>query len=674
MLNRTTTLITQRFGFTADPLHSKQKNFNNAVLSNIHNSLTPLTKNKSNPHKDSLFQQQPKNLTTHNLCKGIQPPPGTTSLLGLGLKFCPVSAPPTPNIKDTMQKLAYRIRTKFYLQCNPSTKNDYIPQLYIKLKGWDPPPAPLSVEDAITLFEKQLKIAIQRNMLNLRNKSSNLTDTQLHTLSLLKRSTEFVVMPTDKNLGPAIMNRNEYITQNLTEHLLTNNYQQLCNTEAKTKLQQTKQLLKDTYNIHKKSLSQSEQNFFDRSFKIHHRTPIFYGMPKIHKTPLAFRPVVSCINSFNSIFSTWLDFKMKQLLYLVPSYIKNSTELLQQLDNVEIPPGAKLFTADASSMYTNIDTTTGIDAISRLLQKHKALNDPSFPTEFFLRTMEIIMNNNIFMFGDTYWIQLKGTAMGTPAAPLYSILTFGYHENENVLNKFQHNIIFYKRYIDDIFGIWHDTPGNNWENFKSNLNQFGTLRWNIEEPSYTTTFLDLELNINHKKIYTKTFQKPLNLYLYIPPHSAHPQSCFKGFITGELLRYWRQNTNSEDYIQITSSFIQRLLQRGHSLNDILPLIQAATKHIDNINLRPPITNINTTSNTDNTLFIHWRHHPNDISKKTIRTIYNNTLQGKDTFNHMCIATSRPKNLRDMLCHTNLPTISNNNVSDILSKINRETNT
>jgi hypothetical protein len=255
----------------------------------------------------------------------------------------------------------------------------------------------------------------------------------------MKKSTDFVVMPTDKNLGPAIMNWNEYITQNLTEHLLTNNYQQLSTTEAKTK-----QLLKDIYSIHKKSLSQSEQNFFDRSFKIHHRTPIFYRMPKVHKTPLAFRPVISCINSFNSIFSTWLDFKMKQLLYLIPSYIKNSTELLQQLDNLEIPPGAKLFTADASSMYTNKDTTTGIDAISRLLQKHKDSNDSSFPTEFFLRTMEIIMNNNIFLFGDTYWIQLKGTAMGTPAAPLYSILTFGYHENENILNKFQHNIIFYK--------------------------------------------------------------------------------------------------------------------------------------------------------------------------------------------------------------------------------------
>jgi hypothetical protein len=99
--------------------------------------------------------------------------------------------------------------------------------------------------------------------------------------------------------------------------------------------------------------------------------------------------------------------------------MKDLTALLQQLCTLKLPPGAELFTADASSMYSNIEPTMGIDALSKLLAQHKASINPSFPTEFFLTTMEIIMNNNIFMFGDTYWNQLKGTAMGSPAAPLY---------------------------------------------------------------------------------------------------------------------------------------------------------------------------------------------------------------------------------------------------------------
>jgi hypothetical protein len=128
------------------------------------------------------------------------------------------------------------------------------------------------------------------------------------------------------------------------------------------------------------------------------------------------------------------------------------------------------------------------------------------------------MENNIFKFSDTYWIQTKGTAMGTPAAPLYSIITFGYHENNTILKNFKSNLIYYKRFIDDIFGIWLENPNDNytqcdqWHNFKHQLNSFGSLNWNIEPPTTSTTFLDLTINIKNKKLQTKTYQKPLTLY------------------------------------------------------------------------------------------------------------------------------------------------------------------
>jgi hypothetical protein len=171
------------------------------------------------------------------------------------------------------------------------------------------------------------------------------------------------------------------------------------------------------------------------------------------------------------------------------------------------------------------------------------------------------MNNNIFSFGDTFWLQLEGTAMGTPAAPLYSIITYGFHENTTILPQYHQNLLYYKRFIDDIFGIWIDTPATSWEQFKIHLNQFGRLQWNIEDLTTSTTFLDLSISIKDNQLFTSTFQKPMNLYLYIPPLSAHPKSCFKGFITGEILCYWNQNTDEEDFISITAQFIQRLLKR-----------------------------------------------------------------------------------------------------------------
>jgi len=135
------------------------------------------------------------------------------------------------------------------------------------------------------------------------------------------------------------------------------------------------------------------------------------------------------------------------------------------------------------------------------------------------------MKNNIFHFADTYWLQLTGTAMGTPTACSYASITYGQHENN------------YRRYIDDIFGIWVPPTTNNietWEMFKTKLNSWGKLEWVVETPSHHTVFLDLNLQMIDNKIHTNTFQKALNLYLYIPPRSAHPPSCLKGLVTGEL--------------------------------------------------------------------------------------------------------------------------------------------
>jgi hypothetical protein len=88
------------------------------------------------------------------------------------------------------------------------------------------------------------------------------------------------------------------------------------------------------------------------------------------------------------------------------SYIKDSTDLLQELQNLYIPPGAKLFTADAIAMYTNINTEMGINTIENILFNHQNMIPTQFPKEFFLTTLKLVMENNIFSFSDTFWIQL----------------------------------------------------------------------------------------------------------------------------------------------------------------------------------------------------------------------------------------------------------------------------
>jgi hypothetical protein len=113
-------------------------------------------------------------------------------------------------------------------------------------------------------------------------------------------------------------------------------------------------------------------------------------------------------------------------------------------------------------------------------------------------------------------------------------------------------------------------------------------------------------------------------------------------ITGELLRYWNQNSSQNDFITITNKFISRLLQRGHLLKDLIPILRVAAATIDNIthNIQEHTNN----KKPDESLYIHWCFHAKDINKAKIHQTYNTTLIGHDNVTQMRIAMSRPKNL------------------------------
>eukprot|EP00957_Ditylum_brightwellii_P093059 7085692-Ditylum_brightwellii.AAC.1 len=57
------------------------------------------------------------------------------------------------------------------------------------------------------------------------------------------------------------------------------------------------------------------------------------------------------------------------------------------------------------------------------------------------------------MFGDAHFLQLTGATMDTPPALNHAQTTFGTHEILMVAH-FITSLLLYKRYIDDICGVW----------------------------------------------------------------------------------------------------------------------------------------------------------------------------------------------------------------------------
>ena len=224
-----------------------------------------------------------------------------------------------------------------------------------------------------------------------------------------------------------------------------------------------------------------------------------------------------------------------------------------------------------------------------------------------------------------YFLQLIGTAMGTSAAVMWATIYYAYHEVHTLIPKHGHNLFYFKRFIDDIFGVWIGNTTTEWDAFCTDVNDFGILTWDIEDqtPSTTVDFLDLTLTIEGRRIVSRTFQKEMNLYLYIPSASAHPDGCIKGTVFGLIRRYYAQNTCRKDYIHFVVLLYTRLLDRGWDKEFIRRLIIKACTTVETGTPTNNPTNTPTESTNDNAnrLFIHLQFHPDDIPRQKIQQLY-----------------------------------------------------
>ena len=70
------------------------------------------------------------------------------------------------------------------------------------------------------------------------------------------------------------------------------------------------------------------------------------------------------------------------------------------------------------------------------------------------------------------------------------------------------------------------------------------------------------------EISTKTYQKAMNLFLYIPPQSADLPGLIKSLVYGLLSAYYHQNSDSDDFIMITHLLLKFLLLRGNNISNL----------------------------------------------------------------------------------------------------------
>lgn len=626
-----------------------------------------------------VLTNRPRNLSAHNLCTFRTPPANYRTLLGLGLNFC-VQPKYTSGPKE-FATCATRFRRDIYTQmCFADKDDDWDPnQLFIR-SDWEPNPddIPIEFRARVSHFLRTLATQFRR-----RKVSSNLPRHHEYLLQSLRDNKEFIVIPSDKNLGPCIIEYISYIRRVFVDHLCdTTTYERIDEDAATLAVDSTYEQIDNFLLTFGPILSKDDVIYLNRSIEVDDPFAYFYITAKIHKRPWKTRPIVSVAGSLTHGLGRWVDQQLQPLCRLLPSYLKSSLELKTQLQALTLDtPRVRFFTADASAMYTNIDTDHALEKIATFLRTSPLCTGA--PTEAIIQALTIIMRRNYFKFGDTAWLQTTGTAMGTPPGCVYATLYFGIWEME-ILPLFENCLPYYRRYIDDCFGVWQCHPdaaidAANWMAFQASMDSYGKLEWTFTERAIQANFLDLSLKLTPAGITTSIFEKAMNLYLYLPPHSAHPPGVLRGLIIGMTKRIFRLTTTNADKKAAIHTFFQRLVARGYRPETIRPILSDAVLRAST-EPTAPIESIW----FEKRIFLHLPYNPKDVPSKCLQRIFRSTLlepPGEPPLptmvsakgapiktNRMIVAYHRPLNLKNLLFPRRFPTRFDCLPSQILSKL------
>ena len=136
------------------------------------------------------------------------------------------------------------------------------------------------------------------------------------------------------------------------------------------------------------------------------------------------------------------------------------------------------------------------------------------------------------------------------------------------------------------------------------------------------------LDRNSGRFWTRTYQKDMNLFFYIPALSAHPPGILKSFIYGLLETYWLQNSHSHDYTKFSQLLHKRLLARVHDLKTINILFTEAAAKIEGKSFNK-IKTPKVKSLTGKSLFFHYKFYTRDISRQLIRDVHETKCESPD---------------------------------------------
>ena len=389
---------------------------------------------------------------------------------------------------------------------------------------------------------------------------NNIKFEEFQAIKYFIKNKPFKITDCDKNVGIAIISSENYIS--LSELHLKNptNFQQL----TENTLETTQELIQDKL-LELKNNGSISKRLFNNLLLSEYKHGSFRILPKLHKKKFGTRPIINCIKHPTSNLSLFVDAVMQPYVQSSNTFIRDSQNLIQRLEEMTFDDNVKLCSFDFESLYSNIDLKHALVVISDFMSDK--ITSDHFNIASFHQILKLIFDNNIFSFDKRYYRQITGVAMGSKCGPTIANIYLLCLESKFLSI---YNPPFYARFIDDIFSV---LPYDFDTKLLTDNNIFHNLKLN-EVCSNTVDFLDLKITLDvvTRKLIFSLYIKPTNTFSYLLTSSNHPEFIFKNIPLGILIRYRRICSKDNDFLSNATRTKFQLVSRGYDYDKINKII------------------------------------------------------------------------------------------------------
>lgn len=378
------------------------------------------------------------------------------------------------------------------------------------------------IDEVPEVNKNMLRAKITNNITNFQNHFEAIKLTPIQ--QIFKKANKFIndnndlyILQADKGGCTVAMNKNDYMLK--VETLLSDiSTYVLKNRDPNVKLQRTLNELIKQLKL-KKEIDEGVAKHLTTYNSVSAK---LYCLPKIHKTNVPLRPIVSCVGCATYNLSKFLSNILTESLANITDYnIRDTFSFVNFVQGVILPENYVLVSLDVISLFTNIPVDLVIELICLEWEKIKA--HTSLARENFVKLIQFVCDNCYFSFGGKFYQQIFGTPMGSPISPILAQIVMDYVV-KNILQQLPFEPPFLYKFVDDIItAIPKDQIHDTLQAFNS-FNEH--VQFTIEtETNSAVPFLDTMLiRTKENHIILDWYQKPTSSGRYINYFSNHPMN------------------------------------------------------------------------------------------------------------------------------------------------------